>query len=359
MTRALATRPAVAMTALMSCLLAMSVSPTSAAELAVDSSPTTNATATTDPCRSTLTPMGGTPWRASTCGTPSYTNSVIPVRPVLHKSETSKIRTLPGSLLNIEKYTEPVYYSTTSTPLRTVRCTVWGCVGGASAPIRGHEVVAPGSDAQLIIVDTERRLSYEMYRVTKDPDGTVAINSDGTVTVGSLSVVDLDGSGTKTADGKNLNITGAGVSRLFGVIRAHEVRAAATSPSTAIPHALQVSLPTSWNCSRVFREPATKTDGRATTTSCIQEGARVHMNRAFDCSTPPTKMGQAVCFAMRKYGAYVMDNNGSSVMAFFAQHRLTWPTASTDYAAVGVTRDYQSLGLPMTSLRVLRSWNGT
>jgi len=319
------------------------------------------ATASTLPeeCLSTLTPQGGTPWRASTCSTPAYSNVTIPRYPVLHATETTKIRTLPGALLNIDSYAEPIYYSTAAAPRRTVRCISWGCVGGTSAPIRGDEVVAPGSDGQLVIVDPEKRRSYEMWQVARDRDGTVAVNSDGTVTVGSMSVVDLDGSGTKTAGGENLNITGAGVSRIFGVIRAHEVKAAATSPSTAIKHALQVTLPGAVNCSRVFREPATKTDGRsASTTDCIQEGARVQMARGFDCWAIKTKMGEAICFALKKYGAYVMDNNGSDIMAFFAQHRLTWRTSSADYAAVGITHDYQDLGLPMTRLRVLRHWTG-
>ena len=154
-------------------------------------------------------------------------------------------------------------------------CVKYGCVGGSSAPITGKEVVASGYDSQLVIVDRERRRSYEMYQVRKDADGTVKINTDGSVTVGSMSVVDLDGRGNKTADGRNLNITGAGVSRIFGVIRANEVRAAAKDPATAIRHALQVSLPTATNCSGAFRTPATKTDGRATSSSCVAEGARI------------------------------------------------------------------------------------
>lgn len=318
---------------------------------------TTTATAN-DGCQSNLAVSSGTPWRPSTCAGPAYTNSTIPASPVLNSTETRKIRTLAGSLLNIRSYTEPVYYSNSSTPLRRVRCVSWGCVGGTSAPLRGSEVVAPGSDGQLVIVDRQRRRTYEMWHVNKDADGTVRVSSDGTVTVGSMSVVDLDGTGTKTADGRNLNITGAGVSRLFGVIRAHEVRTAASSPSTAIHHALQVSLPMAMNCSRGFREPATKTDGRATSTACVQQGARVQLDPAYNCSSPPTRLGRAVCYAMQKYGAYVMDNNRSATMGFFGQQRQSWPTASADYSAAGITQDYQSLGLPITRLRVLARWSG-
>ena len=82
--------------------------------------------------------------------------------------------------------------------------------GGSSAPLTGNERVAPGSDSQVVVIDRERRRSYELWDVAKDADGTVKINGDGSVTAGSMSVVDLDGRGNKTAEGKNLNITGRG-----------------------------------------------------------------------------------------------------------------------------------------------------
>jgi hypothetical protein len=310
-------------------------------------------------CLATILPNKGVAWRpADGCVDPGYTNTAIPKNPGLNNAETKKIRALPSAILNIDDYTEPIYHRTTNVSLKKVTCIKYGCVGGDSAPITGKEIVAPGSDSQLVLVDRERRRSYEMYQVAKDSDGTVKINKDGSVTVGSMSVVDLDGRGNKTAEGKNLNITGAGVSRLFGVIRKNEIRAAATKPSTAIPHALQVSLPKDMNCSRAFREPATKTDGRSSSSDCIEEGARVQLDPAYDCDRISTLMGQAVCASMQKYGAYVMDNNGSRSMAIYAQHRDSWPAGINDYAAVGIKGDYQNLGIPMTELHSLAHWSG-
>jgi hypothetical protein len=261
-------------------------------------------------------------------------------------------------MLNTDHHTEPIYYSTTKIPLRAVQCVTYGCVGGTSAPVVGNEWVAPGTDGQLVIVDTERRLSYEFFQTSRDADGTVKVNSDGSITAGSMSVVDLDGRGNKTAGGQNLNITGSGVSRLFGVIRANEVRAAATDPRTAIPHGLQVALPTTYNCAGKLREPATKTDGRSNATDCVAEGARFQMDPTFDCSTVSPKLGQAICFALQKYGAYDIDNGCGTCMVFYGQHRRSWSTADADYSAAGITGDYNSLGLPMNRLRVLNSWSG-
>ena len=306
----------------------------------------------------TITPHSGRPWRPGNVPAPGYTNHVLRYSPVLNSHETTMIRSLPGVLLNIDEYTEPVYYSTTSTARRTVNCVTYGCVGGTRAPITGDEWVAPGTDGQLVIVDTKRRRTYELWQATRDSDGTVAVDSDGSVTAGSMSIVDLDGRGNKTADGENLNITGAGVSRMFGLIRANEIKAAATSPATAIPHALQVSLPAAMNCAEGIRRPATKTDGQSTSTSCVQEGARFQLAPRYNCRGVPTKLGQAACYAMKKYGAYNMDNNGSTYMLVYGQHMRSWATGITDYAEVGIWSDYQNLGLPTSRMRSLARWFG-
>jgi hypothetical protein len=62
---------------------------------------------------------------------------------------------------------------------------------------------------------------------------------------------------------------------------------------------------------------------------------------------------------MQKHGAYVMDNNGSENMAVYAQHRRSWPSGKTDYAAAGINGDYQGLGLPTKSMTVLSTWSGS
>ena len=167
---------------------------------------------------------------------------------------------------------------------------------------------------------------------------------------------------TSTQDSPSISpwlTVGQCLSRLFGMVLAHEIRAAAAAPATAIPHALQVSMPSTWNCAEVFREPATKTDGLATTTDCVQGGARVQLHPTFDCASVSTKLAQAICASLQTYGGYVMDNNGSTAMGFFAQHRLSWPTGDADYAAAGMTSDYRDLGLPLSRLRVLAWWDGS
>ena len=303
-------------------------------------------------CAATLTLNGGRPWACT-----AFSNTLIPTSPRLHATETSLLRRLSGTMLNIDAYSEPVRYAQAGTAQRGVRCTSYACVGGTTAPITGSEWVAPGSDGQSIIVDLAQRKSYELYAVTRDADGTIKINADGSVSAGSMSVVALDGPGNKSPTGQNLNITGSGLSRMFGLISANEVRAAATRPLSAIPHALQVALPTNLNCASGFRSPATKTDGRGTG-ACVQEGARFQLDPAYNCAGLSKKLSQAICAALQTYGAFDIDNSGSSNIVFYAQHRKSWPTADADYAAVGIGGDYTGLGLPISMFRSLVSANG-
>jgi hypothetical protein len=261
-------------------------------------------------------------------------------------------------VLNTSDYTEPIYYrSSKSTAMHQVNCTMYRCIGGSSAPLRGDELPASGSDGQLIVVDLSTRRSYEFWDVAKSSDGTVEIDADGSVSAGSMNVVSLDGRGNKSVNGKNLNITGSGVSRLLGVIRAHEIRAAATDPRTAIPHALSVSLPAHVNCSGSFVEPATKTDGQSSSNRCVREGSRLQLDPAFTCSSLSTKMAQAVCYTLQKYGAYDTDSGCESICVY-AQQNQSWRLAASDYANVGITGDYAGLGIPLGGMRVLNAWNG-
>ncbi len=322
-------------------------------------SPTPTQTTSPTSWGATITANGGLPWRSGSADNPGYANYPIPSSPSVSNGETNLVNGIGGQvLLNIEEYTEPIYYRSAGTaPVRTVKCTQWGCVGGNTVPLKGDEVVAPGYDGQLVVVDTEARRTYEFWQVATDADGTVKINSDGTVSAGSMSTVDLDGRGNKTASGQNLNITGSGVSRVLGVIRAHEVKAAATSPATAIPHALSVSLPPSKNCPSAYREPATKTDGQGSSGACIEEGARLQLDPSYNCSSLGSKMGQAVCFALQKYGAYNMDN-GCKTICVYGQMQRSWSGGPNDYKAAGVQWDYFGLGIPLNRIRVLSSWHG-
>lgn len=337
-------------------LIVWETSPSSRPDAAVSGAPVASPAAH-ETCAATITRAGGLPGRPARCADPSYFLPPIPSSPALDRTETSTIRTIRGAQLSIDRGADPVHYAPPGTPLRPVRCHTHACAGGTTAPVTGEEWVAPGDDGRTIVVDTHRRRSYEFYQVDRDTDGTVRLDSDGAVPVGAMSVVDLDGRGNRTPDGENLNVTGAGVSLLPGVIRAHEVEAAAVDPRNAIPHALRVALPASDTCADRFREPARKTSGRSREPGCVVLGARIQLDPRFNCSTLPRMISQAVCYTLQKYGAYTADAAGTWMM-FYGQHRRSWATADRDYAAVGIDADYSHLELPIDRLRVLATWDG-
>jgi hypothetical protein len=310
-------------------------------------------------CTATLTPTTGLPWRRGTCTSPGYTNVPIKAAPVLDAAATRVVRTLPGAMLNYDEYGEPIYFASSSTPLRRITCTVYACAGGGQARVDGAWRPARGSDGQLTVVDLAARMTYEFWRVERDADGTVKVRADGTVHASHMSVGNLDGRGNSTPAGGRLGITGAGVSRIFGVVTQADVSATLVDPAKGIRHALQLSLPGAKNCTS-FRAPATKSDGHAVA-GCVPEGARVQMDPSVNCATiRATVFTKAVCHALRTYGGYTMDNNGSDRIAIYGQTPSSVPTGSIGYRAAGVSWDYQGLsGLPIAQLRVLRSWDGS
>ncbi len=299
---------------------------------------------------------GGVLWRPAECAAPGYANTRIPARPRLDAAGTSALRRVPSALLNIRDYTEPVTYPRLDTPVRRVRCTVHPCVGGDQVPLTGDEVVAGGTDAQLVVLDLARHRSYELWRVEREDDGTVRLSPDGSVAAGSMSVLDLDGRGDTTVTGEAPTVTGSGLSRMLGLVRAHEVEAARDRPRAAIPHALEVSLPAATNCRGTFRPPATKSDGQGRP-PCVLQGSRLQLDPSYDCSGLELPMAQAVCVALQRYGAFVTDNGGEN-MQVYAQHEDSWPGGGRAYARAGIDGDYQDLGLPMDRMRVLRAWTG-
>jgi hypothetical protein len=316
---------------------------------------TAAATTVVPTCAATLTSTTGNPWRPGTCSSPGYANLPIKASPVLDDAATRVVRALPSAMLNYEEYGEPIFFASSATPLRRVTCTVYACAGGVQARLDGAWKPAHGSDGQLAVVDLAARKTYEFWRIERDGDGTVRVRDDGSVRASHMSVTDLDGRGNATPTGGKLGVTGAGVSRILGVITKADVAAALVDPAKGIRHALQLSLPGAKNCTS-FRAPATKSDGRAVT-GCVPEGSRVQLDPSVDCSTiQATLFTKAVCHALRTYGGYTIDNNGSDRIAIYGQTPSSAPIA---YRSAGVSWDYQGLtGLPITRLRVLRSWDG-
>lgn len=240
---------------------------------------------------------------------------------------------------NVGEFGIPIYTgsSTSAEKTVTVRCTIteWGpCpFDGYQIPIPVGAKPAPGSDGAMVIIDTATRRVYEMWQAK-------ASGRNWTASFGAVG--DLDGMGWGGAG------TGAGASRLGGVIRMTEVA------NGLIPHALAIQVDNA--CSGVFRAPAVKTDGKSSRPDCIPEGARIRLDPSVNLAALPlTPIERAVGRALQDYGAFVVDQGGAALsVSFELDPRANSSTVGNTYQGAGLHWDYDSMsGLPYSRLQVL------
>lgn len=237
----------------------------------------------------------------------------------------------------------PVFDAYASTPRYNVSCTMdWGpCpLEDAPVPIPANARPSTSSDGAMVIVDWSTGKSYEFWQVERS--GGVWRTSWG-----SVNSVRGDG-----YDASAASPTGAGVSRLAGVVRTYEIE------QGNIDHALVFA--SSISAPGVFRYPAAKTDGSNMHKVAVPlpEGARIQLDPTIDVDALPgiTRGEVLVAKALQKYGAYNIDNGGYASMGFNFETPVDEPDP---YAAAGLAWDYAGMPhIPWTKLRVLRTWNG-
>ena len=244
---------------------------------------------------------------------------------------------------NLYAYGIPVYSATTSTPRHSIACAMEGTWG--HCPLSDRPMAIP--------TDAQPSTGTDGAMVVTEPDGSIgeywqAARSGGGWTASWGAVNSMSGSGWGGAS------TGAGASRLGGVIRVSEISAG------VIDHALVVQTDTA--CASVFRAPALKTDGDSTRSDCLPEGARLQLDPSIDVSriagiTPGEK---AVARALQRYGAYVIDRGGAPLsMSFEVAPDATPSSPGSAYAAAGLSWDYYGMPkIPWSKLRVLKTWQG-
>lgn len=244
---------------------------------------------------------------------------------------------------NLHAYGIPVYSTTTSTPRYPIACSmegIWGhCpLSDRPMPIPTDAQPSTGTDGAMVVIEPDGSIG-EYWQAARGGSGWTA--SWGAVN-------SVSGSGWGGAS------TGAGASRLGGVIRVSEISAG------LIDHALVVQTDTA--CADVFRAPALKTDGDSTRSDCLPEGARLQLDPAIDVNriagiTPGEK---AVAQALQRYGAYVIDRGGAPLSVSFERAPdATAGSPGSAYVAAGLSWDYYGMPkIPWSKLRVLRTWQG-
>lgn len=282
-----------------------------------------------------------TPFAAS-----SPFNVPIPQRPQLDPRSPAMVARVSRSgrmYANLVAYGIPIYTAKATTPRHQVRCDLegtWGTcpLGRQPMPIPRRAQPNSGDDGVLTVLDPATNTVAEYWRARRSGDGWAA--SFGAVNA-------LGGSGWGGSS------TGAGASRLAGVIRVREIERG------VIPHALVLQSDNA--CATTFRPPARKTDGASTRSDCLPEGARLQLDPSLDLdSMRLTKAERAVARAMQVYGGYLIDRSGTSLSVSFerAPDADAGSPGST-YRAAGLRWDYDGLeGVPWERLRVLESWQG-
>ncbi len=274
-------------------------------------------------------------------------NVKIRSHPKLDRNSAAMVRRISRAHqanANLYAFGIPIYTAPAGTPRYPIRCVmegVWGpCpLSRQPMPIPASARPSTGSDGVLVVIDPTTRTIGEYWQARKD--GSAWSASWGAVNY-------LDGSGWGGGS------TGAGASRLAGVVRVSEIE------NRSIKHALVVQTDTL--CADVVRKPALKTDGTSTRSDCLPAGARIQLDPKIKLSTIKgiTPAERAVARALQVYGAYVIDRGGAPLSVSFERAPdATESSVGSVYRAAGLRWDYDGLDhIPWHRLRVLRTWKG-
>ena len=239
---------------------------------------------------------------------------------------------------NLVEFGIPIYVASPLTPRQQVTCTItiWGpCpLAATPRPIPTNAVPNTGSDGVMTIIDPAAGTVDEYWQARR-------VGGGWATSWGSIS--SLSGSGWGSTS------TGAGASRLAGVVRVSEIAAG------QIPHAVVLQSDTA--CAKTFRAPATKTDGLSTRSDCIPEGSRLQLDPSINVSAIPniTPGERAVARALQVYGAYLIDRADTSLsMSFELAPDASSTGPGSVYQRAGFSWDYFGMPhVPWKKLRVL------
>lgn len=245
---------------------------------------------------------------------------------------------------NLYAYGVPIYTATASTPRYRVVCDQEGAWGACPLtrqlmPIPTGARPSAGTDGAMVVIDPATGTVGEYWRARK---------VGSTWQAGWGAVNTLSGSGWGGAS------TGAGASRLGGVVRVDEIAAG------VINHALVVQTDNA--CAGRYRAPALKTDGESVRSDCIPEGARLQLDPTINLGAIKglTPGERAVARALQVYGAYVIDKAGTSMsLSFEVARDATASSPGAVYTRAGLAWDYHGMPrIPWHRLRVLATCQG-
>lgn len=227
----------------------------------------------------------------------------------------------PGNFnLNFTAYTYPVYYAADATGEYLVESR-WGNLDGKRIPWNPAWLPAPGTDAQVIVLDPETGREWNLWQV-EFRDGVI-----------HASNANLVGGDYRTKEDGFAPSRGIGVQYLAMLVRPEEVA------QGEIRHTL--SMPIRNTDGTRFVAPATKLEhpGRP---EGIPEGMRFALDVTEEeieewlAGLPPAAehmkaYGRIVARALRDYGWFITDTSGGAHL----QHEA-WVTAGAKWSELGL-----------------------
>ena len=252
----------------------------------------------------------------------SYWNQPIPANAEVDPRTARWIKLLESEpthenfLINSEQWTIPVYEADRTTPRvkigllalspedqkhwHTERTHFGHGPGFDLVPLPRTATPDPQQDSHLAVVDWERKLVWDMWALSRNPDGTwksatgMVYAADGP---GVFSTAEIG-----VRDGESVHFHGpsraAGVPAVAGLILYDEVAAG------EIRH--KIAAASRFCAYKEFVFPAAWTDGF--TEGGIPEGTLIQLDPALDLSGfPLTREERIVCLALQRYGMVLVD----------------------------------------------------
>ncbi|GKY88146.1 hypothetical protein [Sinisalibacter aestuarii] len=230
----------------------------------------------------------------------------------------------PGNFnLSFEEYTYPVYSVSEATSVYTVQTRWPSNLDGNKIPWNPAWRPAPGSDAQVIVIDESNGREWNLFQVTTQ--GNTVIATNGNLVPGDYRTRSLGFAPSR----------GIGIQYLAMLVRPEEIAAG------RIEHAL--SMPAKGTSGEYSVPPALKIEHR-TGRPGIPEGLRyaidvtdaeieAWVNGLHGASPETQRAARIIAVALRDYGWFITDSAGSSHFQFEANI-----SAGSDWAALGLSR---------------------
>ena len=273
------------------------------------------------------------PWRLFTTGPFRSKVSSWPVDPG-SPAYIARLRAL-DLVVSLRQWTVAVYAAGSDTRLTDVALTqTWG--SGVTSlddvPMPAGVQPDPAADGHLSVVQASSGCVYDLFRARSSGDSWTA-GSGNALGQGSTGIYPAGG-GTRAA----------GFSAALGLVWPQELEAG------HIDHALVFAYPYTRSGAPV--PPATRSDGRSTTTGALPMGARLRLDPALDLSglgLNPAEL--TVARALQQYGMVLGDTSGGFTL--YAPHPRG--LGFDPYARLfGTTSDWASLAkIPKDRLQVL------